>query len=314
MFDVVFANGGCLRTPSSTRSKHLHVQFSETLKRIACKHAYRKPLDLVPPRDDKKILTEDFVSCAQRIENTRIHEVRARIRAYNLYASICKDFCIPPRPFKLFLQFPHGENYRSFFQRKRSVSTSVKHARAQAASAVSNQPMVSALGSQFRAHLIDTGSSYHLIDPESLTKKEMRRVEDLTVPLRMSGVGGHTWARQQVEISIPTLQCKIMMFLVKGTAPIISVGKLAREQRIKYVWPIEGEPYFELPNGKMVECTSAVDVSYVAAAVGSTPSSAPSPPVGNAGGDSSTPDSPKSQIIVSPQPAAGSPAPAPDAL
>ena len=146
------------------------------------------------------------------------------------------------------LQFPHGESYRSFFQKQRSVPTSVRNARAQA-KVVSKQPMVSALGSHYRAHLVDTGSSYNLIDPESLTKKEMRRVEDMTIPLNMSGVGGNVWARQQVEIFVPALQCKIMMYLVKGTAPIISVGKLVREQRIKYVWPLT-----ETPTERHISC------------------------------------------------------------
>jgi hypothetical protein len=146
----------------------------------------------------------------------------------------------------------------------------------------------------------------------------MRRVEDMTTPLNMSGVGGNVWARQQVEIYIPALQCKIMMYLVKGTAPIISIGKLVREQGYRYVWSPEREPYFELPNGKIVECSTAVDVPYVAAAVGNTQSSAPSTPVRNAGGDLSPTASPESQFVVSPQCSisalsqAGSQAPASD--
>ena len=104
-----------------------------------------------------------------------------------------------------------------------------------------------------------------------------------------------------------------MMYLVKGTAPIISVGKIVREQRFKYVWDPDEGPYFELPNGKIVRCSTAVDVPYVAAATGSPPSPAPSTPVRNAGGDLSSPASPESQIIVSPHDVlsqAGSPAPA----
>ena len=250
------------------------------------------------PRDDKEDLKDGFIDCPIRLEATRLTEAHARARAYNLHKDPC--VCSNPRPFKLFLQFPHGETYRSFFQKQRSGKTLVYHkAQAMSASAYFEG---AALGSQHRAHLVDTGSSYHLISPDSLTKKESRRVEDMVTPLHMSGVGGGAWARQQVEIYIPALQCKLMMYLTEHTAPIISVGKLVREQRIKYVWSPDEDPYFVLPNGKHVACSAAVDVPYMGPCVGEN---SVLMPVGNAGGasarDSSSPDpSGSEQIVVSP--------------
>ena len=61
--------------------------------------------------------------------------------------------------------------------KRRANPPAVKHVREQIQAAA--HVALDHRGSQHRASLVDTGASYHIIDPVELTKSEIKRATDL---------------------------------------------------------------------------------------------------------------------------------------
>ena len=105
---------------------------------------------------------------------------------------------------------------------------------------------------------------------------------------RWYGRGGWCYEHQTAELFVHSLNLHIRALLVADSPSVLSVGKLARENCIKYVWvPTENSSDFVTPTGKQVFLDTAVDVPYVAPHVVvsgvALATAAPTPVVSNPG-------------------------------
>ncbi len=105
-------------------------------------------------------------------------------------------------------------------------------------------------------YIVDTGAGAHLEQLNSLMKLRVnkRPINFITANGRIKSRGLHIKAMK--------LLGRTKFQVLDNTPNVLSVGRLVRENKIGFHWPLKGQPYLELENGDRIMLKVIGDVPY----------------------------------------------------
>jgi len=87
-----------------------------------------------------------------------------------------------------------------------------------------------------RKYIIDSGASFHLVDPGTLTDEERRTIEKIDEPIPLETANGEVIVNKRCLIHVKELDIKIWAFLHVDTVCVISLGLLVDRGGFTFNW------------------------------------------------------------------------------
>ena len=113
-----------------------------------------------------------------------------------------------------------------------------------------------------RRYIVDSGASFHLVDPRTLTKQERDTIEDVDVPVHLETANGEVTVSQRALVHVKELDLQVWAFLKRDTVCVLSLGRLVDRSGFTYVWRPGRMP--ELVCGKKrFYCTTSSNVPFI---------------------------------------------------
>ena len=113
-----------------------------------------------------------------------------------------------------------------------------------------------------RRYIVDSGASFHLVDPRTLTKKEQSTIEDIETPIPVDTANGEVIVRQRCRVKVIELNLEVWAFLHEDTVCVLSLGLLVDRDGFTYHWRPGKAP--ELKKGSfVVSCAPHYNVPFI---------------------------------------------------
>ena len=113
-----------------------------------------------------------------------------------------------------------------------------------------------------RRYIVDSGASFHLVDPRTLTKKEHSTIEDIEVPIPIETANGEVTVSQRCRVRVIELNIEVWAFLHVDTVCVLSLGLLVDRNGFTYNWRPGKAP--ELKKGSfVVSCAPHYNVPFI---------------------------------------------------
>ena len=167
------------------------------------------------------------------------------------------------------------------------------------------KPSAKAVTPPTRRYIVDSGASFHLVDSETLTSKELASVRKLKRPIQISTANGDIELKSKCTIYVHELGEHVEAYLHEGTVAVLSLGLW-----FTYLWKpntppiltkgklrVVCDPMFNVPsiypvtaggNSKQEKSPAQVIAEEMKGAKDLIPPPPP-PPVDSAGGEISRP-------------------------
>ncbi len=113
-----------------------------------------------------------------------------------------------------------------------------------------------------RRYIVDSGASFHLVDPRTLSKKEHSTIEDIEVPIPIETANGEVTVSQRCRVRVIELNIEVWAFLHEDTVCVLSLGLLVDRDGFTYLWKPGKAP--ELTKGTFrVSCAPHFNVPFI---------------------------------------------------
>ena len=113
-----------------------------------------------------------------------------------------------------------------------------------------------------RRYIVDSGASFHFVDPRTLTKKESATIEDIEEPIPIETANGEVIVRQRCRVLVVELDIEVWAFLHEDTVCVLSLGLLVDRNGFTYYWRPGKAP--ELTKGSFkVSCAPHFNVPFI---------------------------------------------------
>jgi len=113
-----------------------------------------------------------------------------------------------------------------------------------------------------RRYIVDSGASFHLVDPRTLTKKEKMTIEDIVTPIIIETANGEVIVSQRCRVRVVELKLDIWAYLHEDTVCVLSLGLLVDRAGFSYSWKPGKAP--ELKKGSfIVQCPAHYNVPFI---------------------------------------------------
>ena len=113
-----------------------------------------------------------------------------------------------------------------------------------------------------RRYIVDSGASFHLVDPRTLSKKEKTTIEDTEFPIELETANGQIAVTKRALVEIKELDMKVWAYLKKDTVCVLSLGSLVDRSGFTFVWKPGKVP--ELQRGKKrFQCMPSCNVPFI---------------------------------------------------
>ena len=110
-----------------------------------------------------------------------------------------------------------------------------------------------------RRYIVDSGASFHLVDPRTLTKKENASIEEIDEPIPIETANGEVVVRLRCRVFVIELNIEVWAYLHEDTVCVLSLGLLVDRNGFTYLWRPGKAP--ELKKGKfIVSCSPHFNV------------------------------------------------------
>ena len=126
------------------------------------------------------------------------------------------------------------------------------------------------LRKDLRTFIVDSGASFHLIDPKDLTTAERRTIRKLSNPEFMQGAGGEVCADEAADVYVVELDVTVEALLLQDSPTVLSLGQLCDHDGFNFHWLSRKPAYLER-EGQIFHCQPIHDVPYITSAA--TPTS-----------------------------------------
>jgi len=105
-----------------------------------------------------------------------------------------------------------------------------------------------------RHYIVDSGASFHLVDPRTLTKKERATIEIIDEPILVETANGEVTVTQRCRVFVLELHIEVWAYLHEDTVCVLSLGLLVDRNGFTYIWRPGKAP--ELKKGKFIVSSS----------------------------------------------------------
>ena len=113
-----------------------------------------------------------------------------------------------------------------------------------------------------RRYIVDSGASFHLVDPRTLSKKEQSTIEDIETPIPIETANGEVTVSQRCRVRVIELNIEVWAFLHEDTVCVLSLGLLVDRDGFSYSWTPGKHP--KLKKGSfVVSCAPHYNVPFI---------------------------------------------------
>ena len=86
-----------------------------------------------------------------------------------------------------------------------------------------------------RRYIVDSGASFHLVDPRTLTSAERKTIEQVDYPIELETANGIVTVDQRALVHVKELDLKVWALLKEDTVCVLSLGLLVDRSGYTYV-------------------------------------------------------------------------------
>ncbi len=256
-WDQMFSSAGrpCARI-SLTRSIKFSPEDIRKAARDATTPAFqpRNP-NFTPTRSDEEgnVIFPEEVDIEQAEEWARLKALRAR------------EELEPDTDSDTF--FVEGSTVRKVYSFRPSAPTlsksqKRKQRRLVKINAADSNSLAQATGRRPRRYIVDSGASFHLVDPRTLTRKEQQTIEDIEEPIPIETANGEVVVTKRCRVKVLELGIYVWAFLHEDTVCVLSLGLLVNRGGFSYYWKPGKFP--ELVLGKRrISCHPHFNVPFI---------------------------------------------------
>ena len=97
--------------------------------------------------------------------------------------------------------------------------------------------------------IVDSGSAFHVINDDDIPPDYRHLIQPLKNPVKCATVNGSITIDKGVVLPIPALDVELLFHITKDSPPLISMGKLCRENGFSAIWINVQDPYLLGPTG-----------------------------------------------------------------
>ena len=87
-----------------------------------------------------------------------------------------------------------------------------------------------------RKYILDSGASFHLVDPGKLTDDEKRSIEKIPEPITLETANGEVTVDERCLVTVKELGIQVWAFLHEDTVCVISLGLLVDRSGFTFNW------------------------------------------------------------------------------
>ena len=87
-----------------------------------------------------------------------------------------------------------------------------------------------------RRYIVDSGASFHLVDPRTLSKKEQSTIEDIETPIPIETANGEVTVTQRCRVRVIELNIEVWAFLHVDTVCVLALGLLVNCNGFSHFW------------------------------------------------------------------------------
>ena len=113
-------------------------------------------------------------------------------------------------------------------------------------------PMTSIIADEI---IVDSGSAFHVISEDLIPPDLWEYIVPLGRKVRCATVNGPVVIDKGITLHIPTLEVDLHFLITKDSPPIISMGKLCKENGFSSIWISNQDPYLLSPTGQRFNLT-----------------------------------------------------------
>lgn len=137
--------------------------------------------------------------------------------------------------------------------------------------AINNVSIITCLANPLRSVIadeiiVDSGSAFHVISEDLLPPELSEHVIPLDRKVRCATVNGPIVIDKGIMLNIPSLEVVLPFLITKRSPPIISMGKLCRENGFSPIWINAQDPYLPSPTGQRCNLTIKEEVQLMPSA------------------------------------------------
>jgi len=113
-----------------------------------------------------------------------------------------------------------------------------------------------------RRYIVDSGASFHLVDPRTLNKIEKASIEEVAEPIPIETANGEVIVNQRCRVFVIELNIEVWAYLHEDTVCVLSLGLLVDRNGFTYLWKPGKAP--TLKKGKfIVPCAPHFNVPFI---------------------------------------------------
>ena len=113
-----------------------------------------------------------------------------------------------------------------------------------------------------RRYIVDSGASFHLVDPRSLTPAEQKSIEPADVPIDLETANGTIRVDTRARVYVKELELYVWAFLKEDTISVLSLGLLVNRSGYTYLWKPGQLPQLSIGK-KVYYCTPSSNVPFI---------------------------------------------------
>ena len=113
-----------------------------------------------------------------------------------------------------------------------------------------------------RKYILDSGASFHLVDPGTLTEEEKQTIETIPDPITLETANGEVTVDQRCLIRVKEMDVQLWAFLHTDTVCVISLGLIVGRAGFTFNWQPGKAP--TLTRGKkMITSQPSFNVPFI---------------------------------------------------
>ena len=136
----------------------------------------------------------------------------------------------------------------------------------EAVAAPSFESKSSPSGPKPRRYIVDSGASFHLVDPGTLSRRERNTIEDLDEPIPLDTANGEVNVTQRCRVFIAELSIYVWAFLHEDTVCCLSLGLLVERMGFRFEWSPGQAPQLigtDKDGARRVQCYPHYNVPFI---------------------------------------------------
>jgi hypothetical protein len=101
------------------------------------------------------------------------------------------------------------------------------------------------------------------VSRDTLTGEERATIRLLRKQIPIQTANGVIYVTEEVDVYVHDLDITVTALLVENSPPLLSLGKIVKDHKYKYIWDDFARPYLQRQGGKKIYCRPSQNVPLI---------------------------------------------------